>query len=59
MDKEFMIRVMKANWRALEHIGEEMKLDREIIGVATGVNAEALQGGSDKKIRTMVSFRTG
>ena len=36
-----------------------MKLDREIIGVATGVKAEALQGASDEKIRTMVSLRTG
>ena len=36
-----------------------MKLDREIIGVATGVKAEALQGASEDKIRTMVSLRTG
>ena len=29
-DKEFMIRVMKANGGALKHIGEEMKGDREL-----------------------------
>merc|ERR1711879_522259 len=44
---------------ALKWVSEEMKLDREIIGVATGVKAEALQGASDEKIRTMVSLRIG
>ena len=34
-------------------------MDREIIGVATGVKAEALQGASEEKMRTMVSLRTG
>ena len=43
----------------MQWASEEMKLDREIIGVATGVKAEALQGASDEKIRTMVSLRTG
>ena len=47
------------DWQALKWASEEMKLDREIIGVATGVKAEALQGASDEKIRTMVSLRTG
>ena len=33
-DKEFMIRVMKANGMALEHIGEEMKCDVAIVAAA-------------------------
>ena len=37
-DMEFMITVMKANGKALEHAGEEMKGDRELCMAAVAQN---------------------